>query len=123
MVNALSTPSFALFDELRSELAADPAMVALRQEVLEGSHTDKWAVIDDIVMVDGRIFVTATSPCVPHILAGAHGVGHEGVQKTLHHVCANFFIPGTRALVQDFVHACTTCQWNKIEQLHPAGLL
>jgi hypothetical protein len=29
MVNALSTPSFALFDDLRSELAADPTMVAL----------------------------------------------------------------------------------------------
>jgi hypothetical protein len=63
------------------------------------------------------------SPCVPSILASTHGACHEGVQKMLHRVRANFFIPRARTLVQDYVHTCTTCQKNKTEQLHPVGLL
>jgi hypothetical protein len=35
----------------------------------------------------------------------------------------DFHVPGARALVRDFVRACTTCQRNKTDQLQPAGLL
>jgi hypothetical protein len=52
-----------------------------------------------------------------------HEMGHEGVEKTLHHLRGNFHVPGARRLVQDYVRACTTCQRNKSEHLHPAGLL
>jgi hypothetical protein len=57
------------------------------------------------------------------VVGTAHAVGHEGMEKTLHHLRSDFHIPGARAAVQEIVHACTTCQRNKIEQLHPAGLL
>jgi hypothetical protein len=42
--------------------------------------------------------------------------------KRLHRVRSEF-IPGDRALVQDWVHSCPTCQLNKTETLWPAGLL
>jgi hypothetical protein len=45
------------------------------------------------------------------------------MEKTLHHLRSDFHIPGARAAVQEIVHAYTTCQRNKTEQLHPAGLL
>jgi hypothetical protein len=35
----------------------------------------------------------------------------------------DFHVPGARALVHNFVRACTTCQRNKTDQLQPAGLL
>jgi hypothetical protein len=35
----------------------------------------------------------------------------------------DFFIPGARTIVRDFVHGCATCQKNKTEHLHPTGLL
>jgi len=53
----------------------------------------------------------------------AHSAGHEGVQKTLHQLCSDFYIPGDRALVQDWVRSCSTCQRNKTETRQPAGLL
>jgi hypothetical protein len=53
----------------------------------------------------------------------AHGVGHEGVQKTLHRLRSNFYISGDRSLVQDWVRTYATCQRNKTEALQPAGLL
>jgi hypothetical protein len=57
------------------------------------------------------------------VLLLAHSAGHEGVQKTLHRLRADFYIPGDRTLVQDWVRACATCQRNKTETLQPAGLL
>jgi hypothetical protein len=36
---------------------------------------------------------------------------------------ADFYITSDRAVVRDYVRACTTCQRNKTEALQPAGLL
>jgi hypothetical protein len=57
------------------------------------------------------------------VLKLAHSTGHEGVQKTLHRLRVEFYIPSDHALVQDWVRACNTCQKNKTETLQPAGLL
>jgi hypothetical protein len=50
-------------------------------------------------------------------------MGHKGVEKTLHQLRSDFFVQGAHAAVHDHVRACPTCQKNKSEQLHPAGLL
>jgi hypothetical protein len=75
-----------------------------------------------LITVEHNIYVMASSPAVQELLASAHGAGHEGAQKTLHRLHANF-IPGTRSLIQDFIRACATCQRNKSDQLDPMGLL
>lgn len=64
-----------------------------------------------------------TSAVLPDILQLAHTTGHEGVQKTLQRLCATFYLDHDRRTVSDFVRACSTCQRNKTEALHPAGLL
>jgi hypothetical protein len=48
---------------------------------------------------------------------------HEGIAKTLQQLCLDFHVPGMQVVVQDFVRACATCQRNKSEHLHLAGLL
>jgi hypothetical protein len=53
----------------------------------------------------------------------AHSAGHEGVQKTLHRLRTDFYIPGDQGLVQDWMRSCETCQRNKMETLWPAGML
>jgi len=57
------------------------------------------------------------------VLSLIHSAGHEGVQKTLQHLCANFYVPHDWKLVQEFVRACPTCQHNKTPTQRPAGLL
>ena len=52
-----------------------------------------------------------------------HSAGHEGVQKTLHRLHADFYIPGDRARVRDWVRSCVRCQRNKTETLRPVGML
>jgi hypothetical protein len=63
------------------------------------------------------------SPCLQGILTAAHGMGHEGVEKMLHRLRRDFFVPGARATVKERVRSYMTCQRNKVEHLQPTGLL
>jgi hypothetical protein len=60
---------------------------------------------------------------VSAILAATHGVGHEGIEKTLHRLHHDFFLPGALDVVCGHVRAYAICQQNKVEQHHPGGLL
>jgi hypothetical protein len=55
--------------------------------------------VDGVITIDGRVYVLASSASLHAILDNAHGAGHEGTEKTLHRVRADFHIPGARALV------------------------
>jgi hypothetical protein len=57
------------------------------------------------------------------VLTHAHGIGHEGVQKTLQRLRTSFSTPGDNKLVCEFIRGCSVCQRNKTEHLHPARLL
>jgi hypothetical protein len=105
---ALSTPSFQLFEDLRAAYTADAMLTSLRQEVRDGLRNKQWVVVDDLVTRDGRIYVPASSPLVEELLATAHDTGHEGTQKTLHGLRVDFFVPGARTIVRDFVRGCAT---------------
>jgi len=50
-------------------------------------------------------------------------MGHEGIQKTLWRVRADFCISKDKQLVADYVRSWGIFQRNKTEHLHPAGLL
>jgi hypothetical protein len=73
--------------------------------------------------VHGKVYVPPESPELAGLLAHTHECGHEGTEKMLHQLRADFHVPSTRALVHDFMHACTTCQHNKTNQLQSIGLL
>jgi hypothetical protein len=120
---ALSAPSFQLFNDLRIAYMADATLTSLRREVRDGLSGKQWVVVDDLVTRGGRIYVPTSSPLVEELLATVHDAGHEGTQKTLHQLRIDFFVPGAWTIVRDFVRGCATCQKNKTEHLHPAGLL
>jgi hypothetical protein len=93
------------------------------KQVLNGEKGEHWRIIDGLITTHGKVFVPMESPVLLGLLAHAHGCGHEGTEKTLHRLRADFHVPGACALVRDFVLTCTTCQRNKIDQLQPVGLL
>jgi hypothetical protein len=122
-VLALSAPKFDFIDRLRQAHDGDPALVAIREEILAGNRATPWAVRDGLVTYAGRLYIVPSSPLLLEIVAAIHEDGHEGVQRTLHRLRRDFHFPRMRQQVQDFVRACGTCQRLKSEQLHPAGLL
>jgi hypothetical protein len=79
-------------------------------------------VVDGLVVQRGRLFLLVSASTWPLVLDQAHGMGHEGVQKTLQRLHASF-TPGNNRLVRDFNCGCAVCQRNKTGHLHPASLL
>jgi hypothetical protein len=51
----------------------------------------------------------ASSKLWPAILEQAHGMGHEGIQKTLQRLRTSFFIPHDTKLVREYIHGCAVC--------------
>jgi hypothetical protein len=121
-VHSLSIHNFALLDEFRVEAAALPEVIAKRAELTAGTASPDWALVDDLVVRRDRLFLPTSASVWPMVLEHAHGMGHEGVQKTLHRLRASF-TPGDNRLVRDFNHSCMVCQRNKTGHLHPTGLL
>jgi hypothetical protein len=122
-VLAVSAPRFDFITRLHDVQATDPTLVTLREELASGSRSPPWAITDDLVTYDGRLYVPPVSPLLQELLAAVHEGGHEGVQRTLHRLRRDFHFPDMRRVVQDFVRACATCQMYKSEHLHPVGLL
>jgi hypothetical protein len=122
-VAALSALTFHIFDALRQEFATVLALIKLRQEIEAEVRGELWRIVDGLVIVKGKVYVPSASPSLQEILVAAHGVGHEGTEKTLHCPGVNFFVPSAQAVVREWVCLCLTCQWNKMEQLHLTDLL
>jgi hypothetical protein len=118
-----SGPSFAFIDDLRRAIATTADAQLLLRRLEAGELAGPWHFDDGLLLHGNRLFVPDHGDLRHQALLLAHSAGHEGVQKTLHHLRADFYIPGDRTLVQDWVRSCNTCQRNKTETLQPAGLL
>jgi hypothetical protein len=122
-LHALSLPEFELYDQFRREVASLLEIITKRTEIQEGTAGPDWTIIDDIILFKGRIFLPPSSNLWAPVLQQAHGMGHEGIQKTLHRLRVPFFMPQNNRQVREFIKGCSVCQRNKTEHLHPASLL
>jgi len=120
---ALSVPAFDLYNELRHEFDNDADQRAFRDAVTNGDHGAAWTVREGLILRDGRVYMPESSAVLPDLLQLAHTVGHEGIQKTLQRLRTDFAVEHDRRVVRDYIRTCATCQRNKTEALHPAGLL
>ena len=120
---AISGPTFSLLDDIRRALAAAPDGQHLLQQLRDDVLAAPWRLVDGLLLHGTRIFVPNYDDLRHQVLTLAHSAGHEGIQKTLHRLRADFYMPHDRALVQDWVRTCTTCQQNKTLAQQPGGLL
>jgi transposase InsO family protein len=117
----ISSPTFTLLDDIRRATAAAPDGQHL-QQIQEGQLATPWRFVNGLLLHGSRVFVPGYDDLRHQVLTLAHSAGHEGVHKTLHRMRADFYIPRDRALVQDWVRTCTTCQQNKTLAQQPRGL-
>jgi hypothetical protein len=120
---AISGPTFAFLDELRAATLQDAEASRLTQRLQAGELGAPWRLADGLLLHGKRIFIPDIADLRTRALDLVHAVGHEGVQKTLQRLRAEFYIPHNKRLVQDHVRTCATCQRNKTQTLQPARLL
>jgi hypothetical protein len=96
-------------------------------QLLDGKiHDDNFRVINDLIYYKVQIFLVPGSALKDKILHACHNspvVGHQGISKTYRQVRERFAWKGLKEDVMKHVKECTTCQENKDEHTHPAGLL
>jgi hypothetical protein len=96
-------------------------------QLLDGQvQDDNFRVINDLIYYKDRIFLVPGSAFKAKVLQAYHDspmVGHQGINKTYRQVRERFSWKGLKEDVIKHVKECTTCQENKDEHTHPAGLL
>jgi hypothetical protein len=120
---AISGPFFTYIDDIRRVTTTAPDAALLQERLRAGELTAPWREDVGLLLHGHRIFVPDVGDLHHQAIQLAHGAGHEGVQKTLHRLHSDFYIPGDRMLVQDWVRSCVVCQRNKTDALRPARLL
>ena len=81
---------------------------------------------DDLLFVKGRWYLPSNKELKNKILKAEHGfqvAGHFGQFKTLERIKANFYWPKMDQEVEEYVHSCDSCQWNKATRYQKYGLL
>jgi hypothetical protein len=96
-------------------------------EVMDGQVIDdRFRVLDDVIFYKNRIYLVPESTLKGKILKVCHdspAAGHQGYFKTYRQIRERFSWKGLKDDVLRHIRECTTCQQNKSEQTHPAGLL
>jgi hypothetical protein len=123
MLNSISAPTFQLYEDIKRDISASQELTALRNNIVAGLKDPIRTVKDGLILKSHKVFVPSSSSVLQQVLILSHTGAHEGIQKALHRLRAYFYVEHDRQLVKDFVSTCFTCQRNKTESLHPAGLL
>ena len=102
-------------------------MSATLQQGMSQPKFDGYELREDGILVYRcRVHVSNDQELKNLILSKMHKVpyvGHLGYQKTIVVVKKQYFWPGMKKEVVDFIARCLECHKVKVEQRHPASLL
>jgi hypothetical protein len=96
-----SSPTFTFIDAVHQATARAPDAQEMLQRLGAGELQAPWRFDDGLLLHGSRVFLSDHDDLRHQALQLAHSAGHEGVQKTLHRLRSDFYIPGDRTLVKD----------------------
>jgi hypothetical protein len=98
----------------------------LQQGKMQQKVEDYELGIDGILRYRNRVYVPNSQELRSVILKEMHNVpyaGHPGYQKTVSAVKSQYYWPGMKHEIVEYIAKCLECQRVKAEHRHPAGLL
>ena len=131
VTDALSRrPSISLMDvaeNWKATLEVEYAKDNFSCELFDGTNNDdRYKVLEGIIYYKGRIYLVPNSGLKEENLNEARDsplASHPGFFKTYRMLRERFAWKGLKADVLKYVNECPTCQQNKVEHTHSAGLL
>ena len=114
------------WEEFLPEIQADPFIMQLQQEIEVGNAPKGYSIAFGLIRYKGRLVIPPKSKLVALLLHEYHDTpmgGHSGDFKTYQRLAQEWYWPGMRKCVQQYVRACQVCQTSKASSLSPAGLL
>ena len=123
----ISFPTPTWVAELKASYEADSAIQTILAAFQEGGNPPKgFSLVDGLLFFKGRIYLGSNSPLKSSILHHVHNGplgGHSGYVKTLHRVKQDFYWPGMKKDLMQYIKECDVCQRVKHENCRLAGLL
>ena len=114
-------------EELKKIYLQDPQLQELFNNYHQGILDQmQYQIRNNLLFYKGRLHLGSLVPFQQGILQQFHCSplgGHTGVYKTYARLKREFYWPGMRRDMRAFIRSCDTCQRNKEENVHPAGLL
>jgi hypothetical protein len=101
-------------------------MEKLQQAILQQKIEEYKLDNDEIFMYMGRIYVPNSQELKNQILREMHNVpyvGHPRYEKTIAAVKSQYYWPGMKKEVVDFICRCLECKNLKAEHRHPTSFL
>jgi hypothetical protein len=112
------------------DLVTDQHYLQVKESLQQGDVQQKikeYEIKEDgLLMHKNRIYVPSSRELRNLVLKEMHDVpyvGHPGYQKMITTVRSQFFWPGMKKDVVDYIARCMECQKVKVEHRHPVGLL
>ena len=122
---ALSTISSILLEKLRLEVLQNSELQSLVQDCEVGIATN-YTFRDGLLFYKDKLRIASDSDLKMVILKEFHSTpigGHAGILKTFMRIYPNFYWPGLREDVKQYVKNCYICQQIKYPTTKSAGLL
>lgn len=117
----------ASWDTYSKDIRSHEFIKKLMEDLEAGRHVPKgYSVEHGDLRYKGRLVLPPKSPLIATILHDYHDSplgGHSGDFKTYTRIASDWFWPGMRKEITDYVRACCVCQQSKSSTLSPAGLL
>jgi hypothetical protein len=129
-IAAISMYMTDLKDKIIEATNSDQQYLKIKETLQQGNLQQKFKYYelkeDGILMYRGKVYVSNSSEMKNTVMREMHNVpyvGHPGYQKTIAVVRSQYFWPGMKKEVANYIARCLECQKVKTEHRHPAGLL
>jgi hypothetical protein len=66
-INAISAPTFELFEDLRLESQTNPQATRICEKLQAGEVQERWSLHEDMLLFKGKIFLPDASSLWPHL--------------------------------------------------------
>jgi len=123
----LSVPYLTFMEELRHQLEAHTGYVQQRTSITENpTHHPDFSIANNMILHRGRLWLPRDIPMISTLLKEYRVTPtgrHTGITKTVARISENFYWPGLRDDVTQFIATCLDCQFKKYETKKLAGLL
>lgn len=119
----IATPKSVLLDQVRRQLKNDTTAEEIRRQPRDQDNLFREE--DGLILRGKKIYIPDT-PIRLEILKERHdspAAGHFGTHKTLELVSRDFWWPGWRKFVKEYVKSCDVCNRAKTSRHQPHGLL
>ncbi|XP_073219738.1 uncharacterized protein [Cicer arietinum] len=120
---SMITLSNGLIEDIQKHQFDDELLQQKRELIVQGKAPKFKVGPDNILRCNRSICIQALDKIKEIILEEAHKsklIFHPGVTKTYQDLKQNYWWPGIKKRVAEFVTTCLTCQKAKVEQQRPA---